>query len=238
VCVRYNTIDERWERFIRRLGVWKAIELPPKQYEMFPRHIGQIIRLSEHGGLELAEAKFGIIPPFPDASLFQRKPVVNARAEGGENRPIGIENMTTFRDPFRYRRCLVPMTSYFEYGDRTPTGKAIIEIVPRGSEEFLVPGLWEPPNRHSETPTFVLVTTASNATLAPVHSRNLAMVEEENMPLWFDHTAPMEAVKSLLAPPPDDWMEVLPGRAPERKEQLRRETSEKKPKPAEPSLFD
>ena len=126
MCIRYSTIDERWERWIRRKNIWVPIQ-PPKAEEpgLFPGGVSLIVRPSEEHGRELITAKWGLQPPGAKDPNLGRRYGYNARKEGSEERGEGIENMRMFGEPFRNRRCLVPAACFFE------------RVGPKGAQRWL-----------------------------------------------------------------------------------------------------
>lgn len=251
MCVRYNTIDERWERYLKRKGVWIPMALPPAQLEMFPGYVGQIVVAGEGGRLELIEAKWGLQPPWSKDVRFGVKNCYNARIEGREElgpgqRP-GIENTYSYREPFKKWRCLVPMASYYENADM-PKAKAAgcyVEVFPTEDEAFMMAGLWQPPEPKAEdqTPTFVILTTASNGDLAEVHSRRLARLEDEDMHTWLDPEAPWDLLKAIVHPRDQEPIRLQEAEKPRRPSKAKATTPKpattRKPKtePEEPTLF-
>jgi putative SOS response-associated peptidase YedK len=60
---------------------------------------------------------------------------INARAEEVDTKPA-------FREPFRQRRCLVPLDSFYEW-KKTPTGKQPYAIALKSGSLMAMTGLWE-----------------------------------------------------------------------------------------------
>ncbi|RYG39137.1 hypothetical protein EON81_01770 [bacterium] len=203
MCVRYNTIDERWERFIRRKGIWIEFKLPPaeSQSPLWPGATGMFARASEGGRIEMVQGEWGLQPPWPKIpAAWGKRSAYNARIEGSEDRGEGIENMRAYGKAFKARRCVVPMVSYFENADVEGTHR-YVEVHPTEEEAFLIAGLWEPGNFHNnDTPTYTLITTASNGELAEVHSRRLARLEDDMLDDWFNPNSPIDLLKALVEP--------------------------------------
>lgn len=236
MCVRYNTVDERWERWVRRKGDWEAIKLPPKQLQMFPGRTGHIARVSESGKMELVEATWGLQPFWAKVPTFGARNCYNARVEGSENpkpgQKPGIEHMASFREPFKKRRCLVPIASYYESADM-PEAKAAgryVEVFPTEDEAFWMAGLWEEPTEHTGgLPTFTIVTTPSNGPLAEIHSRRLARLDEDMMDAWLTPNAPLDLLKELVQPRDEEPIRLEVAEPPLR--------AKKKEAPSEETLF-
>jgi putative SOS response-associated peptidase YedK len=56
--------------------------------------------------------------------------------------------------------------------------------------------------------TFVIVTTAANAMMAPVHHRMPAMLEGDALALWLNPNTAAKDLPGLLAPAPVDLLEL------------------------------
>lgn len=225
VCVRYNTVDERWERWIKGKGIWIAIKLPPEQLQLFPGRTGHIVVKGEGGRLELIEAKWGLQPPWAKVATFGARNCYNARIEGSENpkpgQKPGIENMPSFRYAFRNNRCLVPIASYYESADmpEAVAAKRYVEVFPAEDEAFVMAGLYERPDplAADQTPTFTLVTTGSNGRLAEVHSRRLARLDDDVLGTWMDLEAPIDLLKAIVQPRDEEPIRLEDAEPPRRK---------------------
>jgi putative SOS response-associated peptidase YedK len=111
-------------------------------------------------------------------------PLINARAETVAEKPA-------FKSALRHRRCLVPADGFFEWAP-------VQEGAPKGARKqpywfrradhglFAMAGLWEPPNARAPHGSYTLVTTAPNATVAPVHDRMPVILPPEAYAVWLD----------------------------------------------------
>lgn len=237
MCVRYYADLGLWIRWIRDKGIWVEIPPPkerPVQHELFPGRRGHFIRATPKG-FRLEAGRFGLVPGWSEPLKGQwSKGFYNARAEGSESRGEGIENMPAFSEAFMHRRAVVPMESYFENADvgEAARQKRYVQVFPVDKPALLVAAIWNPPNRHCDEPSFSLVTTASRGALAEVHSRRLALLDEESLEIWRDPGAPVDALKEILWPHGPEPIRI--GEA----ERPRREPVAKAAKEPEPSLFD
>lgn len=232
MCFRYNTIEDRWERFLRRLGVWVAVELPAAPDDLYQGNPGSFVRRTREGRRELVAGHWGLKPNWPAMPPGWTKGYYNARLEGAEEprpgRPPGLEHMPAFAEPFRWRRAVVPMVSYYEGADQ-PAAQAAgtyLEISSLDGAPLLIAALWQPPNALSPLPTYTLVTTASSGELARVHSRRLARLDGDTLDAWLDPDAPIDALRALLQPLPEEPLRIRPAEPPRRAQ------------PRTPSLFD
>jgi putative SOS response-associated peptidase YedK len=133
---------------------------------------------------------WGLVPAWADGP--SAKPQINARAESAADKPY-------FREAFRWRRCLVPATSWEETprrGEKTPVRFA---LKPRAL--FAFAGLWEPKG-------FAVLTVEPNPVAARVHDRMPAVLDPESEAAWLDPKTPPARLRDLLAPYPSDLVEL------------------------------
>lgn len=103
------------------------------------------------------------------------------------------------------RRCLIPVTGFFEW---MHVGKKKYPhfIRKRGGGIFHLGGLYE-------GDTYTILTTAANARLALIHNSKQRMpviVPEGQERYWLDPLLTQEEVLALCAPAPDDLLEDWP----------------------------
>jgi putative SOS response-associated peptidase YedK len=169
------------------------------RYNLPPRARHWVVRLGD-GRREAVSARWGLVNAWAkDARLASRQ--TNARSETLLQRPA-------FRGAARKRRCLVPMSGFFEWtgpaNDRRP-----VYFYPADGRLLLVAGIyetWHPKPEEPET-TFALVTTASNATVRPVKDRMVVILPPERAEEWLDPgQEDLEALRDLLVAPPDELL--------------------------------
>jgi putative SOS response-associated peptidase YedK len=152
-------------------------------------------------GRELVPVRWGLIPWW--AKDPKTLPLmINARAEGIAEKPA-------YRDAFKYRRCLVPASGFYEWQKRGKGTKQPYLARPKGSDAPIAfAGLfetWHGPDG-SEIDTATIVVTDANAPLMPIHERMPVIVEPKNFETWLSpETTPAEAA-TLLKPAPDDLL--------------------------------
>jgi putative SOS response-associated peptidase YedK len=123
--------------------------------------------------------RWGLIPSWAkDASGAAR--MINARSETAATKPA-------FRDPLRYRRCIVPADGFYEW-KRSGTTKQPFCFEVDGGELFAFAGIWErwkdPSGMTLETCS--ILTTTPNAVTAAVHDRMPVILHPDNYDLWLD----------------------------------------------------
>jgi putative SOS response-associated peptidase YedK len=211
MCGRFASYRAR-KQYARALGI-PVEDVPADRNEWQPRYNVcpgtevDVIRSTSHG-VSYARPWWGLLPYWAKDPKTSRP--VNARAETAAERPM-------FRDPLRYRRCLVPADGYFEW-KTTPRGKVPYFFRRVDGEPIFLAGVWErwkPREGGEPLETFALFTTTPNRIAASIHERMPVIIEAANAPRWLDPNIKNSAdVSDLLAPYPDGLLEAYPvGRA-------------------------
>jgi putative SOS response-associated peptidase YedK len=128
---------------------------------------------------QLSLMKWGLIPSWAkDTSGATR--MINARSETAHTLPA-------FRDPFKFRRCLIPADGFYEWKHAT-TGKQPHCFEVNNGDLFAFAGLWErwrdPSGQWVKSCT--ILTTTPNAVTSTVHDRMPVILDRESYDLWLD----------------------------------------------------
>lgn len=155
-------------------------------------------------GLVVRSFHWGLVPVWANDTKIGSR-MINARAETLAEKP-------SFKQLFRSRRIIVPMDGFYEWqqvpGSRV---KQPLYAHRRDGELLAAAGLWsawrdkaagpDAPWLHSCT----IVTTAANATMAPVHDRMPVFLAASTWAEWLDpDDNDLGSLASLLVPAPDD----------------------------------
>lgn len=158
-----------------------APNLEPRD-DIWPTDPAPVIRRRE-GGVELVQLRWGFPPARPKGA-----PVINFRSEG-RRFPVG--------------RCLVPASHFFEFiGTKSPKTKW--KFTKADEPWFCFAGLWHPMPEGAGG-TFTLLTTEPGPDVAPIHNRQVVVLDRADWLSWLDLTRP-EA--ELLRPLPAGSLSV------------------------------
>lgn len=128
-----------------------------------------LVRKSDPGVVVRADGKVDVM-----RWGFHRKfnPTINnARSDKLE---VGM-----WADAFRERRCVIPMSLFYEWGAGSAGRKQAYEIHAPDDDYLWVAGIWE---EHAELgPCYSLITTAASPLMATVHDRMPAVLRPEQM---------------------------------------------------------
>lgn len=143
---------------------------------------------------QISLMKWGLIPHWAkDASGAAG--TINARSETAADKPA-------FRDPLKFRRCLIPADGFYEW-KRTGSAKQPFCFEVNDGELFAFAGLWDGwKNAEGQwIKTCSVLTTVPNAVTATVHDRMPVILDRESYDLWLDPGMQnVAAISELLKP--------------------------------------
>lgn len=162
-----------------------APNLEPRD-DIWPTDSAPVIRQTGDGQ-EFIELRWGFPPAKPKGP-----PVINFRAENRR---------------FPKGRCLVPASHFFEFtGAKSPKTKW--KFTKAGEDWFCFAGLWRPMPEGGAA--FTLLTTQPGPDVAPIHDRQMVILDRHDWSAWLDMSRP-EA--ELLRPLPAGSLTVEQVRA-------------------------
>lgn len=145
---------------------------------------------------QVSMMRWGLIPNWAkDPSMAQN--TINAKSETAATKPA-------FRDPLRFRRCLIPADGFYEW-KKTGVSKQPFCFEVRDGELFAFAGLWDgwkdPSGQWVRTCS--ILTTTPNAVTSAVHDRMPVILDPDSYDLWLDPAMQNVAVISELLKPFD-----------------------------------
>jgi putative SOS response-associated peptidase YedK len=223
MCGRYTHLYT-WKQLHRLMGLTTHSPAEDRQlplrYNVAPTQTAPVVR-EDAGGRRVDMLRWGLIPGWVKPEEIAAPGgaggggewgarTINARSETAATSPV-------FRAAMRKRRCIVPVSGFYEW-QKVPgsTRKQPWYITPTqgeggdgGGEGVLAfAGLWE---EHAGIDggepirTFTVLTTNSNAAIAPVHDRMPVILSPEQFGAWLDPSVEDPAkVAPLLAPCPPE----------------------------------
>jgi putative SOS response-associated peptidase YedK len=133
----------------------------------------------DKGGRKAEVFHWGLVPSWAkDANIGYK--LTNARAETIKDKP-------SYRDAYRYRRCLVPASGFYEW-DRSVFPRQPYYFSPENRDFMAMAGIWEhwlhPTG--SEILSVSLITTVANDVVSAIHHRMPVLVDPEHWNKWLD----------------------------------------------------
>jgi putative SOS response-associated peptidase YedK len=212
MCGRYTQYSDA--KSVRELvasmgatcGPWPTFT---KRYNIAPTQLAWVLVGAATPGqqplqLSFAPMAFGFRPKFMDHG------VINARAETVEHKPM-------FRRGLMARRCLILASGFYEWAKGPGSLKQPYHFTLADKRPFVFAGLYRRIEAgdvgagHAEA-EFVIITTAANACVAPVHGRMPVLLDPDAARLWAEPQTPLPALTALLQPYPAQRMVAVPVR--------------------------
>jgi putative SOS response-associated peptidase YedK len=147
---------------------------------------------------KLTLMRWGLIPGWAtDPKIVYS--TINARAEEIEKKPA-------FRNAFKYRRCLVPASGFYEWKRVSDEGKLVkipYWIKLKDKDIFGFAGIYE-------NNTFSIVTTVANEIMRNIHDRMPVILHKQYEEVWLDNSRyDLTELKNLMVSYPTAEMEIV-----------------------------
>jgi putative SOS response-associated peptidase YedK len=184
MCTRYRLsrqkqiIEERFDT-----AEWQDDWSP--RYNIAPTQLVPVIRQHPKEPVrQISMMKWGLIPNWAK-SLSGAASTINARSETAADKPA-------FRDPLKYRRCLIPADAFYEW-KRNGTSKQPYCFEVNKGELFAFAGLWDGWKDSSGqwVKTCSILTTTPNAVTAAIHDRMPVILAPDTTGLGLIRALPM-----------------------------------------------
>lgn len=152
-----------------------APNLEPRD-DIWPTDTAPVIRQTDDGP-EFTQLRWGFPPAKPKGPA-----IINFRSENRR---------------FPKGRCLIPASHFFEFtGSKSPKSKW--KFIKDGEDWFCFAGLWRPMPEGGDA--FTLLTTEPGPDVAPIHNRQVVILERADWQAWL-----------ALKKPEADLLRPLPG---------------------------
>ena len=174
----------------------------PPSYNVAPtQRVAAVVSDGETRKLEML--RWGLIPPWADDPEIGSR-MINARSETATEK-------SSFRKPFRERRCLILADGFYEW-QKSSSGKQPYYIRMEDERPFAFAGLWERWSREGEEiRTCTILTTEPNDLVKDIHNRMPVILPPEDYALWLDpDIQETDAISPLLKPYSAEEMQAYP----------------------------
>jgi putative SOS response-associated peptidase YedK len=195
MCGRY-TRKYTW----RQIHEFLSLTLPRDEelfpsFNVAPTQDAPIVRLDDGRRPMLTMARWGLIPSWAKDIKIGNS-MINARAETIAGKPA-------FRSAFEKRRCVVPVSGFYEWQRRADGTKQPWHIQRADGQIMCFAGLheqWRQEDKRVES--FTIITTEANEFMTPLHDRMPVILEPEEIQAWLDPQTPASRLSSMLDPAP------------------------------------
>src|SRR5215831_12316953 len=172
---------------------WQDDWLP--RYNIAPTQPVKVIRQNPKEPIrQISLMKWGLIAHWSKSASDAAR-TINARSETAAEKPA-------FRDPMRYRRCLIPADAFYEW-KRNGSSKQPYCFEVNDGEMFAFAGLWDGwKNAEGQwIKTCTILTTTPNAATSAIHDRMPVILDRESYELWLDPgVTSVQVVSEILKP--------------------------------------
>jgi putative SOS response-associated peptidase YedK len=183
------------------------LSLPPDDYNVVPTTFQPVIRESPEDGMrEMVLMRWGLIP-FYTKQLSEVKGLttINARAET-------ITTSRTWRLSFKKRRCIVPASAFYEWGQIGSKPKQPYVFTVNDSSLIGFAGLWDAwkDGQGHWLQSFSIVTTEANELMSSIHSRMPVILHPRDYDRWLSKEVTEQLPIELLRPFKSEDMQMAP----------------------------
>lgn len=203
MCGRFNAADDPLNQVFEELV---GHPFPGEaNHNTAPTEPAWIVRHDAPASEELeAVAATWWLTPYWSKTPKPKYATFNARAET-------IAESSSFKEPFRRRRCLVPVCGYYEW--QKDGARRFPHYVRPRTGGMLLAGVWDrwrSRDRTQEIRSFSIVTTAATAKLEFLHDRQPVMLSRAGARRWMSRDATASDLRALLSPGIPVDLDVVP----------------------------
>jgi len=171
MCGRFQLAVEL-DKILERYGILEAnVDFSPKQ-EVFPSNKSAII-VNNGGENKLEMFNWGF------TASFTKRLLINARSE-----TVSVKKI--FKDSFMYRRCLIPVSGYYEW--KKENDKSIKYIIYTKEDIFSLAGIYKSfkDSGGKEINQYTILTRPANEDLKDIHDRMPVIIDRNFEDIWID----------------------------------------------------
>jgi putative SOS response-associated peptidase YedK len=167
----------------------------PPGYNIAPSTMQPVIRQGrDTGARELVAMRWGLVG-FGSAGPDPKRATFNARSDN-------LERSSLWRTPLHKRRCLVPVSGYFEWrkSDKVPFRFTLSD-----QPLYAFAGLWDAWKSPAGDwlQSFSVITVEANTAMRTIHDRMPAILRPQDYDEWLDRGEVERPSTHLLRPFPD-----------------------------------
>lgn len=178
MCGRFNITSDPLTVLLMEL-----VGLPhpgPDNFNAAPTETIAVLRLTASGEPEIVPMRWWLTP-YWSKGPSTRYSMFNAKSETAASSPA-------FREPFRKRRCVVPVSGFYEWA-RQNNQKLPYYIRPHDEPGLLLAGLWDrwrDPESGDALESFTVLTVPAAPEMTFIHNRQPLMLSVADARHWLD----------------------------------------------------
>ena len=202
MCGRFNITSDPLAQLLMEL-----VGLPhpgPDNHNTAPTEQVPVLRLDSAGEPEIVPMRWWLTPYWAK-EMSTRYSMFNAKSET-------IAKSPAFREPIRKRRCVVPVTGFYEW-QRVKGQKLPFYITPSEFPGLLLAGVWDRwrnPASGDVVESFAVLTTAAHAAMEFVHNRQPVMLSLGDAHRWLDTDVALVDLQGVMDPDLPMQLDAIP----------------------------
>jgi putative SOS response-associated peptidase YedK len=203
VCGRY--VLEQPDDISERFGARQVHLELPSVYNIAPTLELPVVVEDYDGERVVRLMRWGLIPRWQVWPRSGRPAPINARAESVAEKP-------TFRESIRRRRCLVPVTGFYEW-EQDQRSRTPYFVRLRDESLFAFAGIYDEVVQRggARIASFAVVTTRANDLLAPIDNRMPVILRREYEGRWLSRQiTDVDDLEPVMEPLESDRLVVHP----------------------------
>ena len=164
------------------------VNLQPS-YNICPTDPVDVLLPKEGGGLDFVRMRWGLVPYWWSKPLKQVPATFNARSDTVATKPM-------FRDAFKRRRCVIPMSGFYEWRQMAD-GKQPFFISGDEAPVLSVAGLWDNWKNRETGETIrscTMIVSEANPFMSEIHDRMPVFLGQETLHPWLEGKAGTETL--------------------------------------------
>ena len=179
MCGRF-TQAYTWEQLVRLYRLTMPAVNTQPSYNVCPTDQVDVILPAAAGSHDFARMRWGLVPYWWSKPLKQLPATFNARSDTAASKPM-------YRDAFRRRRCVIPMSGFYEWR-QMEDGKQPFFISGAETPVLSVAGLWDNwTNRESGEAirSCTIIVTEANPFMSEIHDRMPVFLPPDSLDAWL-----------------------------------------------------
>ncbi|MDI7775072.1 SOS response-associated peptidase [Asticcacaulis sp. EMRT-3] len=164
-----------------------------------------LIENPETGAIEQIPARFGLIPSWYRGALAEWKAsTFNARLEEASIKPV-------FKGAWRYRRCIVPATAFYEWSG-PKSARRRWRVTRADNQPLAFAGLWDEAYlAEGEIWSFAILTRGAGSDMQAIHDREPVVLPPEDWTPWLKRQPVDLRARAALRPVCEDSSQEITG---------------------------
>ena len=196
MCGRF-TQHYTWQEVHAFLNVFGDLGMPRNlqpRYNIAPTTYIDVVttrvRNREIVGREMVPMRWGLVPSWWKKSRKDVPATFNARAETVAEKPM-------FRGAYRYRRCIVPASGFYEWTGQKSDRQPHLFTAADGSPILAFAGLWEhwlDPANFDEVISATIIVCGASPWMETYHDRMPVILDQKHFDGWLDGSLGLDAL--------------------------------------------